>query len=333
MQQPTPRPALAAVPSAAVTADDPALLDLADLRDRIRAIAEDDKSYPQSRIAKEAGVSSTTLSQFLGGTYAGNNAKVAGTLATWLGAYAERLATGGLPQGPEWVGTPTSEKIIAGLRYAQMANDVVVIYGGAGLGKSKTIARYAQTAPSVIVVEMTPSTSGVLACLEEVAIAVGLRDYSRQAAFLHRAICSRLRATNGLLVVDEAQHLGVQALDQLRGIHDRTNIGLALVGNERVYTQMAGSNRAAYLDRLYSRIGKRIHLKRASEADADAIVKAWGIDDAACRHRIRDIAAKPGALRVLNKVLRLAATYAQAGNRRVCCDDIQAAWRELGGLD
>lgn len=321
--------ALAAVPRA--SADH--AKDLLDLRERIRTIAEDDRSYPQSRIAKEAGISPTAVSQWLGGTYAGDNDKVGAKMLVWLQAYEERLATGGLPEGPAWVSTPSAEKIIAGLRYAQLANDVVLIYGGAGLGKSKSIHRYAQSAPNVFAVEMSPATSGVLACLEEIAIAVGMRDYTRQAAFLHRAICVRLRGTNGLLVIDEAQHLGVMALDQVRAIHDRTGVGLALVGNERVYTQMAGSNRAAYLDRLYSRIGKRIHLKKSSDGDADALVKAWGIDDGACRARIRDIASKPGALRVLTKVLRLAATYAQAANRKVCCEDIHASWRELGGLD
>lgn len=317
--------------SAAVQTDD-TTSDI-DLRERLRAISEDDQSYPQSRMAKEAGISATALSQWLSGTYPGDNGKVAAKIATWLRSYDERLATGGLPEGPAWVATPSAEKVLAGLRYAQLANDVVVIYGGAGLGKSKAIERYRQTSPNVFAVELTPAHSGVLGCLEEIAIQIGLRDYTRQAAFLHRVICARVRNTRGILVIDEAQHMGVQALDQVRAIHDATHIGLALVGNERVYTQMAGSNRAAYLDRLYSRIGKRIHLKRASDKDADALIKAWGIDDAKCRQRIRDIAAKPGALRVLTKTLRLAATYAQAAKRRVCCDDIQASWRELGGLD
>lgn len=304
-----------------------------DIRDRVRAIAEDDNSYPQSRIAREAGVSATTLSQWLGGTYAGDNSKTAGKVLTWLRDYDERLATGGLPEGPAWVSTPSAEKVIAGLRYAQMANDICVIYGGAGLGKSKGIERYRQTNPNAWSVELTPAHVGIVACLEEIAIALGLRDYVRTAGFLHRAICNRLRGTRGILIIDEAQHLGVQALDQVRAIHDNTHVGLALVGNERVYTQMAGSNRAAYLDRLYSRIGKRIHLKRSTDADADALIRAWGIEDAKCRVRIREIASRPGALRVLTKTLRLAATYAQAASRKVCCDDIQASWRELGGME
>lgn len=241
--------------------------------------------------------------------------------------------TRGLAAGPAWVSTPTSERILAGLRYAQLAADIVVIYGGAGLGKTHAIRHYRSRSPNVFHVELSPATGGLIACLEEIAIAVGLSGYARTAAYLHRAICVRLRGANGLLVFDEAQELNMQALDQVRCIHDRAKVGIALVGNERVYAQMAGSNRAAYLDRLYSRIGKRIHLRRSSEGDAAAVISAWGITDNPSRGRLLEIAGKPGALRVLSKALRLADTYAQAEGRKVNRDDIDAAWYDLGGLD
>src|ERR1035437_1267786 len=52
--------------------------------------------------------------------------------------------------------------------------------------------------------------------------------------------------TGGLLVIDEAQHLSVAALDQIRSIHDATDLGIALVGNQQVYARLTGGNRAAY---------------------------------------------------------------------------------------
>jgi len=303
---------------------------LADLRERIRVVAQDDPSYSQARIARESDVSGATLSQFLGGTYAGNMQNVARKLQTWLQALDERKTAGKLPDGPDWVPTPTSEKILAVLRYAQMAGDIALIIGGAGLGKSKTIHRYAKIAPNVWHVELTPATGSVMSCLQEIAIALGLRDVPNSAAYLQRAIFARVRDTNGVLVLDEAQHMTVQALDQVRSINDQTGIGLVLCGNERVYTQMSGGNRAPFLDRLYSRIGKKIILRKATTGDADAIIAAWGIEDSPCKDAIRKIAATPGALRVLNKVLRLAATYAKAQNRPIGCDEIRHAAVELG---
>lgn len=239
----------------------------------------------------------------------------------------------GLPVGPSWVATPTSSKVLAALQYAQLAGDIAVIYGGAGLGKSKAIERYQHTSMNVFAVELAPTHYGLLASLEEIAIAVGIRDYVRSGSFLHRAICRQLRGAGALLIIDEAQHLGMRALDQIRSIHDQSKVGLALVGNELVYTQLAGRDRAAYLDRLYSRIGKRVHLRKSAVADADALAAAWHVHGAACRARIREIASKPGALRVLSKVLRLAAIYAQGEDRRICLADIEAAWVDLGSLD
>ncbi len=304
-----------------------------ELRERIRGVMSADKRMSQTVLAREAGVSSTTLSQWLSGTYAGNNEAIEQKLEIWLESYEARRAAGGsLPAAPAWVETPTGQRIVAGLSYAQIAGDIAVIYGGAGLGKTTACQRYALTSPSVWVATMTPASASVVTCLEEVCEAVGAGDAGGGAAKLFRAIVKRVRDTHGLLVIDEAQHLSVAALDQLRSLHDATGIGIALVGNEAVYARMTGGNRAAYLDRLFSRIGKRLGLRQSTEADITALLGAWGIDDGKCRGQLIEIARKPGALRTLTKTLRLASSYAAAESRGVCCEDVRAAARELGSV-
>ena len=304
--------------------------DMDALRENLRDIMANDGGYSQARIAREADISPTTLSQWMGGTYAGSLQAVGKKVRAWLQAFEERTRDGGLPQPPAWADTPISKKIMSGLRYAQMAQDLVLILGGAGLGKTKTVDRYRASTPNVWVVELTPATGGEISAMEEIVIALGVRDYARTSGHLFRTILTKVRNTNGLLVLDEAQHLTVKALDQVRAILDQGQIGLVLLGNERVYTQMTGGNRAPFLDRLYSRVGQKIILKKASTKDADAIIDAWGFDDPRCREALRTIASKPGALRQLNKVLRLAAAYAKAQDRKLSCDDIAVAARELG---
>lgn len=306
-----------------------------DLRQLVREALEFDPGLSQQRIAKEigTGVSATTLSQWLNGNYQGDNAKIEARLQNWWDTYVERQARGGLPDAPEWINTPTAERIEAGLRYAQLAQDVVVIYGPAGISKTKTCAHYARSAPGVIHVTMSPATNSVSSCLEEIALAIGMRDFAHSAARLQRLIVARLRNTNGLLIVDEAQNLNIQALDQVRSIHDMCQIGLALVGNETVYGRMTGGNHAPFLDRLFSRIGKRVALRGASEADIDALINAWKITDTGCKEHIKAIARRPGALRVLTKVLRLASSFAAAQGKPLCCDDVKAAWKDLGALE
>lgn len=305
------------------------------LRTLVRDALDSDPSLTQARVAREigAGVSSTTLSQWLNGNYNGDNAKIESRVSPWFESYQERRSRAGLPEAPQWVATPTAEKIVSGLRYAQLAQDIVVIYGPAGVSKTETCKHYRTIAPMVIHVTMSPATKGVLTSLKKIAETMGLRDVVCTAYALQDAICAKLRNTNGLLIVDEAQHLGIEALDEIRSLHDACLVGVALVGNEHVYGRMTGGNRAPYLDRLFSRIGKRVALKAPSEADIDALLAAWKITDASCRHQIREIAKRPGGLRVLTKVLRLAASFAAANNHPICCDEVRAAWRDLGALE
>lgn len=301
-----------------------------EVREQLQAAIESDRSITQARISRESGVSSATVSQFLSRTYPGDLPAMAARLARWLTSLAERTKAAELPAAPTWFETGQTQRILATLRYAQLANDMVVIYGPAGVSKSQSCKRYAAVSPNVFVVEMTPAQAGLTAALKALYEAVGLKEGNLTAAAMNKLICLRLKGSEGLLIIDEAQHLGHMALDQIRSIHDATGIGIALVGNEQVYTVMTGGTRAAYLDRLFSRIGKRLALKAPAEADVDALIKAWRIDDASCRQQIRAVAQRPGALRVLTKVLRLASATAAAAGRSLCCDDVAAAIKELG---
>lgn len=288
----------------------------------------DSGEVSQSRVAKESGVSATTLSQVLAGKYAADPAAVLDKLAAWLSARRERAAAM-LPMLPGFVNTPTAGRVMAALAYAQMAADVAVIYGAAGVGKTTAIAEYARTRPSVWVATMTPGHAGVTACLEEVAMAVGLKDMPQSPARIHREIVARVRDTGGIVVVDEAQHLGVAALDALRSIHDAAGVGLALCGNDMLYARMTGGTRAAYLDRLFSRIGKRLSIRKATDADIEAVAKAAGGEAWAA---VMQAGRQPGALRLVVKTLRLAQMMAQAAGEALSSAHVAAAMRDLEGV-
>lgn len=305
----------------------------ADVRERLRAAMTRDKTLTQALIAREVGVSPAVVNQYLKGVYAGDNDGVENKLVLWLSSHDERRAQGAaMPTAPMWVETATGARILGALGYAQQAGDIAIIYGGAGLGKTSAIRQYDTLALNVWHVTMTPASASVVTALEEICAALGVNEFGG-AAKLFRAVVRKVRGTGGLLVIDEAQHLSVAALDQIRSIHDATEIGVALVGNTEVYARMTGGNRAAYLDRLYSRIGKRLALRQSTKEDIAAILKAWGIGDAKCRATLEEIARKPGALRGLTKVLRLAAMHAHAERVDLCCEHVGRAWRELGGAE
>lgn len=304
-----------------------------DVRALVRSLQGDNKRLSQAKIAAESGVSSTTLSQWLGGIYGGDNAAIEAKMLRWAETMqAQRAQAAAMPAMPDYIETPTCVRVIAALRYAQMAGDIAVVYGAAGLGKTQAIKHFKTLAPNVWHATMTKASATVVPALEVIVEALGLTP-TGGANKLHAVVCKRLVNTNGLLVIDEAQHLTEAALDQVRGIHDATGIGIALVGNEAVYARMTGGNRAAYLDRLFSRIGKRVRLIRPTQEDIAALLDGWNVRDGKTRVLLLDIASKPGGLRGMGKVLRLASMFAAAERRSVSHDDVRAAWRELGAAE
>jgi DNA transposition AAA+ family ATPase len=291
-------------------------------------------SLSQSQIAREIGVSAGAVSQVIKGTYRGDYQGLIRRLRQWLDARESRRETiGRMPEAPAYVDTPSARRITSALSYAQMAGDITVIYGGAGTGKTHTALTYQSQHPSVHVVTMSPATSSVATALEEISETLGITQAGAGAARQQRAIIRRLARSQGLLIIDEAQHLGIQALDAMRSVHDATGIGMALIGNEQVYSRMTGGSRAAYLDRLFSRVGKRVRLTRASAEDIDALVDAWEITDPTARKTLRTIGQRPGGLRGLTKTLRLAALFAAGDDAggHLQVSHIRAAWADLGG--
>lgn len=303
------------------------------LRDQVGSLIATDRRLSQTLVAKEAGISAATLNQWLAGKYTGNNETVDTKMRLWMEADAARRAAGDrMPSAPTFVATPTAARVLGTLAYAQMGGDIVTVYGGAGLGKTSAIGQYRDTNPNVWVATMTPSTAGVVTALEEICEAMGLSP-GGGARKMAKAINRRVRDTHGLLAIDEAQHLSVQALDEIRAIHDATGIGIALVGNEGVFSRMAGGRNAQQLDRLFSRVGKKLPLRTSTEADVLTLVKAWGIADEKCHKTLIEIARGPGALRTLTKTLRLASMNAAAEGRGVCCQDVRAAAQDLMGVE
>jgi DNA transposition AAA+ family ATPase len=294
---------------------------------KVRALMAKRK-ISQSLAAKEMDVSPTTLTQLLNGSYGADPSKQLEKLARWSMLQEEQAALNAIPAAPEFVPTATSDKIMAALVYAQMARNISVIYGGAGLGKTVTTREYQRNYANVWIGTMSPAKSSVAAALEELCFAVGLRTPPQGAAKQQREIERRLNDTSGLVIIDEAQHLTVPALDAIRAIHDTTRIGFALVGNEAVFTRMTGGNRAPYLDRLYSRIGKKVKLARPTASDITRIAEAFSVTEKAELELLKEIGARSGALRSVVYILQLAVMKSEGKTPGL--DSIKEARLELG---
>lgn len=299
----------------------------------LRIIA--DEALTQTAVARESGVSSTAFSQWLNGRYRGRVDEVEAKVTRWLRARQERATAATLvTERPTFIATPTAEKILAALAYAQMTSDMAEVYGAPGVGKTSAAEHYRLQHPNVWVATMAPDCYKVLAALEEIAEALGVRVIESQGARrLARIIRDRLSGTKGLLIIDEAQHLGVQALEEIRSLHDATGVAVALMGSVTLHSRLTGGTRAAGLAQLFSRLGVRRFLRQPTTADITAMLDAWRVTNAEERTFLAEIARTPGALRGLTKCLQLASANASGEDTRRGLRHLQDAWRTLGASE
>ncbi len=79
---------------------------------------------------------------------------------------------------------------------------------------------------------------------------------------------AKLKGSNKVIIIDEAQHLTVRVINHLRCMSDESGIGIAFVGNEEIYLKMRGSGQASYAQ-LYSRIAYNEHIMTNSITKED----------------------------------------------------------------
>ncbi|WP_339860451.1 AAA family ATPase [Thalassospira alkalitolerans] len=289
----------------------------------------DAEGYNQADVARLAGVAYGTFTGWFKGTYAGNNSKVAGEVQIWLSGISEKKqASSRIPRVPDYVETPSTIEFMSALQYAHVLPEIAIIAGGAGISKTTACEQYARTNRNVWLATMDPSSKGTHGMLLELAEILGVTEKSPTK--LSKAIVRRVDGTNGLIIIDEAQHLTTEALDQARSIYDRARgtVGLVLVGNETVYAQLEGNGRKAGFAQLFSRIGVRCTQSIPRAEDMCALIAAWDVTEKEEIRYLKAIARKPGALRGMTKCLQLASLLANGEGAPRSIKHIKMAWEK-----
>lgn len=282
------------------------------------------KSWPE--IGRLTDIGGSTLSLFSSDKYAGDNAKI----ATKISAYRDRLSAQAeigddLPMVPEWYETETSRHVTRLLRWAQSGR-IVLIVTVPGVGKTRVAERFAAADPNVWLATMSPATAGVGTMAAEVAEAIGLGQITGSPQQLSRKVRDHVRGKNGLIIVDEAQELTDKAINEIRGWHDRTKVGIALLGNDKVISQF--DSRKSALAQVSSRFSYRHEQLRAFPGDVEACLDAWGIQDDAQRSFLVKLAALPGALREVTHTIEVALMVAFGEGTPLTLSHLRAAARQ-----
>lgn len=177
-----------------------------------------------------------------------------------------------------YVETSISESIYKMIRYCQLEKGIVVIDGDAGIGKTKAATKFLRDNPTTTVyVSTTPSTSSVRSLLRMIAGKLRISENQRTED-LSRAISEKMRSSDYVLVIDEAQNLKFLALEEIRGWTEedpetgKPGIGIVLIGNDEVYNRMLGKQEALFSRQFNrTRLHGRYRAMNVTKEDAEKL--------------------------------------------------------------
>lgn len=310
-----------------------------ELRVAVRAAGQQ-AGLSQAEIARQSVVADSTLSQYLNGQYNSEPGKtqVAQKLSKWvrgLAAAAEMRRL--LPLRPAYQDLTGSKQIMGILAYARETGRLVMVAGSPGVSKTASARQFKENYPRTWYAAMDATTAGVPTMLLEVLYAMGAQDARGTPMQLMREVCRRAAAAKGLLIVDEGQHLSEKALETLRAINDKVEVGIAILGNEAAYSQVGATGVKAAFAQVSSRFAHRSYILAPDSRDAAALAQAFAeVNGEAITNKdvefCQQIAAKPGGLRNIAMTFEKALLAARGRQEPLSLGHLQGAFAQLSGL-
>lgn len=213
------------------------------------------KGYTQSHVARAIGRSPAAISTFLSGKYSGDIKTLESELSGFIQRESDKDRLHHL--NIDFVPTITAKSGLEVIRMAHLENDINVIYGAAGLGKTMMLKEYARRYRDAILIEADPGYTA-LVLLQELCDRLGL---SKRGTIheLSESCITALSGTGRAVLIDEAENLPYRALEVIRRIHDKAGVGIVLAGMPRLILNLKGK-RGEYAQ-LYSRVGFALDLQ------------------------------------------------------------------------
>jgi DNA transposition AAA+ family ATPase len=236
----------------------------------------ENNGFSQAAAARAIGLAPSTCSQWLSGTYDGDDERVARDVMDWLRRERERQGRPSVGE-QEVVQTSVYSRIETVLKMAHRERDVAVVVGEAGLGKTLALEKYEEAHPSSTVrVEVGPEYTA-----KSVAIALCQAldlDASGTMYALMQRVYDRLTGTDTLMIVDQAEILPTRGLELCRRVHDVAEVGVVLAGMPRLRAHLQGSE--AKLKQLWSRVGFMRRVDALTDEDLAKLVALYAPDAA-----------------------------------------------------
>lgn len=217
------------------------------------------------KAAGAIGKSASTISDIRKGKYRGDVQKFFADIASYFNLKQEQKETK-IYKGTDYVPTSVSEYIYQVIRGVHLAGDCEIITGDTGVGKTRTISKYASDYPeNTIVVTPTYADSSVIGIMKLIAEQLGISGLNRLHD-LNAAVLNKLH-DGMLIIIDEAQHLKFPAVDHLRSLSDiftdkGETMGVCFVGNPS-FMRHFDEKKIPVTGQVFNRANLRPYIKTA----------------------------------------------------------------------
>ncbi len=299
-----------------------------DMRQRVVDLAAL-QGWSKAETGRRIGMPESTFSQWLSGTLEGILENANNPVAKWLEAVEENAGiASGLPSSPAFFRTKAAIEIHATLQLAQVISGFVTVTLEAGRGKTEACRAYRDSRPHVHMVTLNPKVKTVHGAMNLLSRKLGIRVFNQ--AELVETIGERLsRGGEGaLLIIDEAQHADAESINQFRYFSDNFKVGVAIIGNAEIRRRMSqGGANSASRDQIVSRVDKNLKRDPGRTEDVRAFIEAWGITEPSSVKFLTGIGMKGGALRQIDRTIKIAHLLVQGTNEQLEKRHLEAAWK------
>ena len=230
---------------------------------------KDQSGRTATRIAVMLGRSVAAVSQYANKKYKGNLAE----LEKDIGNLLRREESLEFVGGPDiFCSTMSSTLIWEVFQYCDEKGKMGVTVAPSGSGKTETCKEYKRQNRATVFITADISTRAIGSVLRMIARHTGGPVARPSISDLLYAVIDRLKGSHRMLIIDDAHFLTWEAFELVRKLHDCAGIGVVYVGQERLYDQMKGLDKKAYLfDQIFSRIAIRREISRPTKKDVRMI--------------------------------------------------------------
>lgn len=288
-----------------------------------------ERGWSKAEGVRRSGIGHGTFTQWLNGNYSGRIDNVNASVATWLGNLDQvDEVNASVPVGPGYVELGVAVQIERVISIAQIMGTFCMVTAEAGCGKTTAAAEYVRTHANSYMVTMSPDTRAIHTMMSEIADTIGVEEKSSNR--LRRAVAKRLQRTGDgtVLLIDEAQNLSDDAINQLRYFSDTPSCrcGIVVLGNSATSERFGQWAKGEKYSQLNSRVFRRLRIERPTEADLAALIDAWGITEPSQVQYLMGVGMKPGAMRQIDMTVKLGRMLAQSSGHELTLADLRAAW-------